>query len=63
MRNIDKEAEKIFAEWLKEHVRHLPNVSEDLRALAFGPDRMLLVHTACTVNGARFRTLPSEENL
>ena len=61
--NIDKEVEKIFAEWFKEHVRHLPNVSQDLRALAFGLDQTLLVHTACNVNGPRFRTLSSEENL
>ena len=63
VRNIDKELEKNFAAWFREHVRHLPNVSEDLRSLAFGPNRMLRVHTACNVNGARFRTLSSEENL
>ena len=63
MHNIDEELQKNFATWFREHVRHLTNLSADLRSLAFGPDQRVLVHTACNVNGARFRTLASEENL
>ena len=44
-------------------MRHLTNLSTDLQSLAFGPDQRVLVHTACNVNDARFRTLASEENL
>ena len=61
--NVEEEVHKGFKEWFKEHVRHLENVSEDLISLAYGPDPRVVVHSACNVNGARFRTVDRDKNL
>ena len=61
--NIDEAMQKEFPSWFKKHVRHLNNVSEDLKLLADGPDRRVVVHSGCNVKGARFRTVTREKNL
>ena len=61
--NIDEALKKEFPSWFKKHVSQLNNASEDLKSLADGPDKRVIVHSACNVKGARFRTLSSEENL
>ena len=44
-------------------MRQLNNVSEDLKLLADGPDKRVVVHSGCNVKGARFRTVTREKNL
>ena len=61
--NIDEALKKEFPSWLKKHVSQLNNASEDLKSLADGPDKRVIVHSACNVKGARFRTVNREKNL
>ena len=61
--NIDEALKKEFPSWFKKHVSQLNNASEDLKSLADGPDKRVIVHSACNVKGARFRTVSREKNL
>lgn len=61
--DVDVVLEKEFAAWFKNHVRDLTDVPDDLHTLAMGPEKRVLVHNACNVNGARFRTVDREKNL
>ena len=61
--DVDVVLEKEFAAWFKNHVRDLTDVPDDLHTLAVGPEKRVLVHNACNVNGARFRTVDHEKNL
>ena len=61
--DIDVVLEKEFAAWFKNHVRDLTDVPDDLRSLSRGPQKRVLVHNACNVNGARFRTVDCEKKL
>lgn len=61
--NIDEAVKKEFPSWLQKHVSQMTNASEDLKSLAQGPDKRVIVHSACNVKGARFRTVNREKNL
>ena len=61
--NIDEALKKEFPSWLKKHVSQLNNASEDLKSLADGPDKRVIVHSACNVKGARFRMVNREKKL
>ena len=60
--NIEVALQKEFPEWFKNHVRKLENPPEDLVSLANGPDKRVLVYSACNIKGARFQTVAREKN-
>ncbi|XP_042964708.1 uncharacterized protein LOC122298930 [Carya illinoinensis] len=65
--NIDSVYENQFPLWFKEHIRQLRNssldeVSDDLYALACGPDPWVASYTSCIMNGTRFHTKHREEH-
>ncbi|KAK1676993.1 hypothetical protein QYE76_037841 [Lolium multiflorum] len=63
VRDIEETVQREFAGWFANHVRQLDNASEDLKSLAAGPDRRVVVYAGCNVKGARFRTLTRDKDL
>ncbi|KAK1650747.1 hypothetical protein QYE76_068552 [Lolium multiflorum] len=63
VRDIEETVQREFAGWFSNHVRQLDNASEDLKSLAAGPDRRVVVYAGCNVKGARFRTLTRDKDL
>jgi hypothetical protein len=61
--NIEEALQKEFPSWFKNHVSRLENASKDLKSLADGPDKRVIVHSACNVKGARFCMVTREKNL
>jgi NAD(P)H-dependent FMN reductase len=61
--NIEEALQKEFPSWFKNHVSWLENASEDLKSLADGPDKRVIVHSSCNVKGAQFCTVTLEKNL
>jgi hypothetical protein len=61
--NIEEALQKEFPSWFKNHVSQLEKASEDLKSLTYGPDKHVIVHSACNVKGARFRMITREKNL
>ena len=53
----------MFLAWFKNHVTQLNNASEELKSLADGPDKRVIVHSACNIKGTSFRTVTREKNL
>lgn len=51
--NIEQTLKKEFPRWFEKHIHNIgeQNVSEDLYSLSCGPDKPLLVYSACNVNG------------
>jgi hypothetical protein len=39
------------------------NASKNLKSLADGPNKRVIIHSACNVKGVRFRTVTREKNL
>lgn len=60
--NIEQTLKKEFPTWFEKHIHNIgeQNVSEDLYSLSCGPDKRLLVYSACNVNGVRYHTLDRE---
>ncbi|KAK1627079.1 hypothetical protein QYE76_001394 [Lolium multiflorum] len=63
VRDTEETVQREFAGWFANHVRQLDNASEDLKSLAAGPDRRVVVYAGCNVKGARFRTLTRDKDL
>jgi hypothetical protein len=63
VRDIEETVQREFAGWFANHVTQLDNASEDLKSLAAGPDRRVVVYAGCNVKGARFRTLTRDKDL
>ncbi|KAF5468939.1 hypothetical protein F2P56_013047 [Juglans regia] len=65
--NIYHRHEAEFPKWFKQRIKHLhsqnaPEVSDQLYALACGPDPQVAFYNGCIVNGVRFHTKECERN-
>ncbi|KAK1666957.1 hypothetical protein QYE76_055116 [Lolium multiflorum] len=57
VRDIEETVQREFAGWFANHVRQLDNASEDLKSLAAGPDRHVVVYAGCNVRVRGFARL------
>ncbi|XP_042952408.1 uncharacterized protein LOC122289468 isoform X2 [Carya illinoinensis] len=65
--NIERRHESEFPSWFRKHIQALrardpDQVSDDLYAIACGPDHWVASYTGCIMNGIRFHTKHREMN-
>ncbi|XP_039119539.1 uncharacterized protein LOC120255833 [Dioscorea cayenensis subsp. rotundata] len=59
-RDLDRKFTETFHEWLGETVSHGKNVSEEIKFLAQGPNRIVKRYKGLVINGFRFHTKSRE---